>query len=412
MSNRQHVHWVDGLKVLAVLGVFVYHSAMVYAYVRWVITNQTHSVLLSLFAGVGFSMGMPLLFLLSGAASFFALRKLGAGRFVSLRFRRLIIPMLAGLVLLSPLQAYLSLRSRGSLDISLGQYYQQFFTGMDAYFSPRWLANYGYHLWFLGFLFLYSAIGLPVFSWLGGRNGRRFTGWLAGVCLRPGGLVLFVAPPAVVQMVLRARFPWYTDWADFAYWLMFFVAGYVLLTDPRFQQAIAATWQASLAIVAGSAAILGAFALVGLASGIESNPEYSLAAATYYIARTVNTWSVVVLVLALGIHAFNRPNRWIDHGSEAVLPFYVLHHPVVVLVAFFVVQWNAGLWIKFGVQTVLAFALTMGLYELIVRPFNSIRQLFGLKPRARVHEKVALESPPAGGPHGPPAAGIGGLASG
>jgi glucans biosynthesis protein C len=410
MAKSQHVHWVDWLKVLAVFGVFIYHSAMVYAYVNWVINNQGRSVVLTLFAGAGFSMGMPLLFALSGAASFFALRKLGSLRFVDLRFRRLVIPFLAGLAILSPLQAYLSLLNRGQVGVSLWRFYPTFFTNMAAYFSPRWLANYGYHLWFLAFLFFYSVLALPFFRWLSTEYGGRVRGRLARLCQRPGGLLLFALAPALTQVALRARFPWYTDWADFAYWLVFFAIGYLLVTDERFERAIAGRWRESLAFAAGSAAVLGAFAAVGLAGSFESHPVPTPAWALYELVRTLNTWSVVLLVLALGIHALNRGSRWLGHLDEAVLPFFVIHHPAVVLVAFFVVQWDAGLWAKFAVQLVVSFALIAAVYELGIRPFDSVRWLFGLGPLRRA-DRLDAEGPAVPGPMGPTPAGAARLLS-
>lgn len=409
MARSERVHWVDWLKILAVLGVFIYHSAMVYAYVNWVVSNADRSLVLTLFAGAGFSMGMPLLFLLSGAASFFALRKLGPPRFVDLRFRRLVIPFLAGLLVLSPLQAYLSLLNHGTGHQGLWLYYPTFFSRMAVYFSPRWLANYGYHLWFLAFLFLYSVLALPFFTWLSGPGGRRFHDRLAGLSARTGGLLLFAPVPALVQVALRSYFPWYTDWADFAYWLTFFAIGYVLVTDRRFEVAVARRWHESLAVALGSTAILAAFAAVGLAGGFESRPVLTPAWAVYELTRTVNTWSVVVLVLALGIHAFNRAGRWVEHLDEAVLPFFVLHHPAVVLVAFFVVQMDAGLWTKFTIQLLVSFALIAAVYELGIRPFDSVRWLFALGPRRRGEPEP--ERPPATGPMGPTPAEAGRLAS-
>jgi glucan biosynthesis protein C len=382
---------------------------MVFTIVPWLISDRAHSLVLSALAGAGFTMGMPLLFLLSGAASFFALRKLRAWTFLWLRFRRLVIPMVVGLILLSPFQGYLSARSRGGGG-DFYSYFLQFFSGMDAYLSPRWLGNYGYHLWFLGFLFLYSAIGVPLFIWLGRPSSRRFTAALAALCLRRGGLVLFVAPPAAAQILLRSRFPWYNDWADFAYWLMFFIAGYVLVSDARFARAILAHWRAALLTTIVTAVAIGVFALAALGTGFAYGPQYTLPYAAYWLLCTANTWSVVVLVLALGIRFFDHPNRVIDYGSEAVLPFYVLHHPIVVAVAFVVVQWEASLWLKFGIQTVAAFALTVVLYELAIRPFRPMRALFGLRswqpkgsgevPEAAV-DLGGPERPAAPRPNGP-----------
>jgi glucans biosynthesis protein C len=410
VAKVERVHWVDWLKVLAVFGVFIYHSAMVYAYVNWVINNPQRSIALTLFAGAGFSMGMPLLFLLSGAASFFALRKLGGLHFADLRFRRLVIPFLAGLAVLSPLQAYLSRLSRGNLSLDLWHYYPTFFTGMAAYFSPRWLANYGYHLWFLGFLFLYSVLALPFFSWLGTPGGRLLGDRLAALALRPFGLLLLALLPALTQIALRPYFPWYTDWADFAYWLAWFATGYLLIADPRFERAIGTRWREWIAVAAGTAVVLGAFAAVGLAGSFEAKPALSPAWAAYIGFRTLNSWAVVLLVLALGIHVFNRGGRWIQHLDEAVLPFFVIHHPAVVLVAFFVIQWDAGLWVKFAAQLVIAFTLTMAVYEIGVRPFNPVRRIFGLGPHRR-RARGDAESPAAPGPMGPTPAGLSGLAS-
>ena len=403
MASGRRIHWVDWLKVLAVFGVFVYHSAMVYAYVNWVIDNDRRSVLLTLFAGAGFSMGMPLLFLLSGAASFFALRKLGALRFADLRFRRLVVPLLAGLALLSPFQAQLARLSRGGSQ-PWASAYVEFLAGIRFYPSPRWLSAYGYHLWFLGFLFLYSLLALPFFVWLDGPAGRRFIQRAVRAARRPGGLLLFSLAPAAALIAFRPRFPAYTDWADFAAWLPWFAAGYLVLADPRFERVIRSRWKEMLAILLGSTAVLGALAAVGLAGSFEAHPAYSLPWALYTLVRSANTASVVMLVLALGIVALDRGGRLVAHLDEAVLPFYVLHHPAVVLVAYFVVNLEAGPWAKFLLQSVVALALTMAVYELAVRPFDAMRWVFGLRPRRPRPPKLA-DGPSAPGPIGPSAPG-------
>jgi hypothetical protein len=60
----------------------------------------------------------------------------------------------------------------------------------------------------------------------------------------------------------------------------------------------------------------------------------------------------------------------------------VLHQPVIVLIAFFVVQWNAGILVKLPVIVLSSFLVTLTLYELIVRRIRPLRLLFGIKARS------------------------------
>jgi hypothetical protein len=46
------------------------------------------------------------------------------------------------------------------------------------------------------------------------------------------------------------------------------------------------------------------------------------------------------------------------------------------------VKWQVGLLIKLLVVVIGSFALSLGIYELLVRRINPVRALFGMKPRA------------------------------
>jgi hypothetical protein len=70
-------------------------------------------------------------------------------------------------------------------------------------------------------------------------------------------------------------------------------------------------------------------------------------------------------------------------ANEAVLPFYVLQQPTVIVIAFYVVQWNMGVGLKWLISSTLALALILVVYELLIRRVNAIRWLFGMKPRQR-----------------------------
>jgi peptidoglycan/LPS O-acetylase OafA/YrhL len=65
------------------------------------------------------------------------------------------------------------------------------------------------------------------------------------------------------------------------------------------------------------------------------------------------------------------------------MPFYLLHQPVIIVIAYFVVQWDVGITLKLLAIFVGSLLVTLGLIELLIRPFKVTRMLFGMKPRRR-----------------------------
>lgn len=122
---------------------------------------------------------------------------------------RLVIPFAIGVILLSPPQAYL-------LDLGLSrshgpflQYYAYFFAHVQLSLNPQVLFAYGFHLWFLAFLFLYSVLALAPFLYMRRPAGQRAIARLAVVCERRGRIFVFRLPLALIQVALRPAFPVY-----------------------------------------------------------------------------------------------------------------------------------------------------------------------------------------------------------
>jgi glucan biosynthesis protein C len=73
----------------------------------------------------------------------------------------------------------------------------------------------------------------------------------------------------------------------------------------------------------------------------------------------------------------------VRYANEAVLPFYIMHQTVLLCVGYFVVQWAIPDLLKWLIIVLGSFGIIMALYELLVRRFNVLRVLFGMKPIAR-----------------------------
>ena len=86
-------------------------------------------------------------------------------------------------------------------------------------------------------------------------------------------------------------------------------------------------------------------------------------------------------MLYIGMRFLNFTNKWLQYGREASYPFFVFHQPVIIIVAFYVVQWQVSLPIKILLVVIGSFVLTLGTYELFIRRIYPIRTLFGMRKK-------------------------------
>ena len=379
-ATKRRLHYIDWLKVLVVLGIFYYHASMPFVYASWMIQNPQKSALLSIYAVVGYQFGIPLLFLLAGADGWLSLGARTPSAYVLERVKRLLVPLVLGILILSPPQSYLMAVSGGYRG-SFIQYVPEFFHGIQRPTGPTWLGAYGYHLWFLGFLFAYAVLATPGLTWLRAHPASlaQLQRWVG----RPGGPLLLGLPLVACQLLLRASFPAYQDWSDACLWLACYGVGAVLVSDPRYMAAVESQVGREGLWTLAAGLVLAALAATGLVAGWEAHPAYTPGYLLYIGLRTAFAWGCVLLCLNLGLRWLDRGSRLLTRANEAVMPFYVIHHPVVVAMAFIAVQWETGVWPKQLFVVVSAFALTVAIYEVLVRPFDPVRRALGLKPRRR-----------------------------
>jgi len=383
------LHYLDSLQVLAILMVFLFHALHPFDYLEWHIKNAEQSMAVMLFQMFFATWGMPFFFLMSGINSWHALRQRDAGQFAIERVKRLLIPFIVGAILLSPIQLYYQWSHEVQTGLFQGSL-QEFFKDRELVVGPRVFGWAGYHLWFVGFLFAYSLIALPLFTWLKRDGGRRFVRWLAGVCERRGGILLFILPSILARLVLQPFFPHEHDWADFTYMFLFFISGHLLYCDERFARAIRRDRFLMLGIAVFSTVLLFAGSILGAAMEWAERPG----TAAFYLVWSgvaVNAWCWSFSMLYVGMRFLDFSNKWLRYGRMASLPFFLLHQPVIIVIAFYVVQWDTSAWLGAGVGILLkllvvvvgSFVVTLALYEFLVRRSGTVRALLGVKGQRR-----------------------------
>lgn len=379
---QKRLYYFDWLKILVVLGVFYTHVAWVFDILySWQIENNSRAYALVEF---GSAWGMALMFLLAGASAWFSFGSRTGRRFIAERFTRLVIPFIVAIILIAPAQAYFMDLSFSLYHGSFLQYYLDTYSHIRLSLDIQSLAAFGFHLWFLIFLFLFSLIALPLFFYLRREPGQRFISWLAVLCERRGGIFVLIFPLALIQMGLRASFPGYQGWADFLSWFVFLVYGYILLADQRFEQAIRK--QGMMALFVGMASfltILASMYIPGLSNSWESTPSYSVNYELEQLLFSITAWSWMIFVLYLGMRFLNFGNKFIQYANEAVLPFYVLHFLMIVVFTFLFTGWGMNMVARFLIVSTLALVTTLVGFDLLIRRVGVARRLFGLKARKR-----------------------------
>jgi peptidoglycan/LPS O-acetylase OafA/YrhL len=90
----------------------------------------------------------------------------------------------------------------------------------------------------------------------------------------------------------------------------------------------------------------------------------------------------MMFVVYIGIRFLDFRNDILQYAREASYPFFFVHQPVIIFVAYYVVQWDLHLLIKLLLIPISSFAISLGIYEFLVRRINPVRVLLGMKPRS------------------------------
>ena len=168
---------------------------------------------------------------------------------------------------------------------------------------------------------------------------------------------------------------------NFALYLCFFISGFVLISSERLLARIQSMRWASLGV---SLALSVGYIFLIVNS---NNPTLSgLSESLDDPIINFASWAWIFTFLGFGMQRLNFTNPTLKYANEAVLPFYILHQTVLLCVGFFIVQWAIPDVLKWALIVMISFTVIMSIYEFLIRRFNLMRILFGMKtlPRQRV----------------------------
>jgi len=157
-------------------------------------------------------------------------------------------------------------------------------------------------------------------------------------------------------------------WSLLSY-LVFFCLGYVVACDGRCRAAMERHRVA--AVVLALATLTASLFLV--------RSGYSSRAAGLAFLRAFHSWFCLVAMLGFGSRYLNSAYPALTYANEAVMPFYILHQTVIVVLGYLLISWEAGVMAKYAVLLLAAFTVMATAYELAIRRLSVLRFLFGMK---------------------------------
>jgi glucan biosynthesis protein C len=365
---------IDWLRAGAVYLLLLFHSARPFDSGYWHVKDESRPAAVDLLTGAIHQWHMPLLFLLAGWSLVPSLQRRSPAAIMRERRQRLLVPLGFGIVALMPLLAYVEARHHGETDAAFLDYLPTFFTSLDEF---TWM-----HLWFLAYLFVFTWLYLPALRRVHERDWtvERVPAW---------ALYAAIVPLAAVQIGLRGRWPGYQnlydDWANFSYYSLFFVAGFLLARFPAVELAVHR--ERLRAACAGTAALLGMAALVVDGAPVAGSAAWVALQGLSAVAGAC----VVMAVLGYGAKLLAGRERGLAYARQSAMPVYVLHQPIIILLAVPVVALPAGVPVKLALLLGASSAATVGAYHLLRRSPLLLR-LLGAKADGRSRSGAASRS--------------------
>ncbi|WP_124979237.1 acyltransferase family protein [Nonlabens xiamenensis] len=347
MTNQRRYD-IDAIRVIAIGLLIVYHIAIIFqpwamffGFIRsdeWFESLWKPMALLNVWR-------IPLLFYVSGMAIYFAMRKRNWQEIIKERSIRILLPFTFGYFVITTIHTFIF------------QYY---------YDLPLSYTAHTGHLWFLGNIFLYVLLLLPLFHYLKNNENGRIHRWLSAWMGQPWGplsiTIFFVAESWGLNPQIFAVYA--LTWHGFFLGLLAFFFGFLFVYSGKSFWLTVLKWR---------------YVYLGVACTLFAVrwSIFALEAPNYLMAIESNIW--IFTIFGWGYKYLNRPSKILSYLSPAVYPVYMIHMFVLYGAAYFILPLDIPVALQFAAVTLLTFIVCFLLYEFVLKRIGFLRPLFGLK---------------------------------
>ena len=386
ISTFKHprLYYLDWLRVLAFALLILVNCSEVFAGPAWWIANSETNPVIAYVLKFFHQWRMPLLFIVSGVAVSIVLERRSIMQFIDDRLTRILIPLIAGMLIVIPPMIFFIWRGEGSY-ISVQEFCLIL---LEFEWFPRgnfhWL-----HLWYLAFIFIFSIAVIPLIMYI--RTPK--------VRIVLSNIVWIISKSSVLfPIILLFHLPYYisrnflpsSDLTDLIYYFPYFIFGALFFVQPSVRATIQQNRQ--IALVGGiiASAILYCTlwirdeslntvfgtTVMELIQGPLKEPMIS-----------VNQWFWVLTVAGFAIRYLNFGSNFLTYANRVVYPFYILHQTVIIALAYYLIPVEASIFTKFCIILTGTVLTVVGAYELVLKRFTITKMMFGIKTDVKIMDK-------------------------
>jgi len=334
-------HFLDNLRGVAILMVVALHvflCYMAYAPEWWFVIDPKQSMFFTYGVVLIDVPVMPIMFFIAGYFAFTSLDKHGVRQFWVAKFRRIVVPWIFGVVVLSPPAMYMILLSRDTAPD-----FWTFFT--DVFWSKMFSQSV---FWFLGLLVLFYALLTLCYE-----VSDRFRTLDLDI-KKPGILftVFFIAVNSGCFLLLNYYYPvdfWKTDLylimlqpVRFFLYVFYFFLGVLAWKRGWFQE----NGYMPKLIPWLLASVISAFIYVHYKMQMPMRGTEFLIKSGNALWFNVFAYSTMMACFAVFYSFFNSANRIWRSFSDSSYGIYLLHSLVVYYGAYFLLNLDASPYVK------------------------------------------------------------------
>lgn len=368
-------HDMDWLRVIVFGLLIFYHVGMFFVPWGWHIKNDI------IYPNARWPMlfvnqwRLPILFVISGMGTFYALSRRTSGQFAKERFIRLFIPLVFGMFVIVPPQIYFERLDKGQINPGYFDFWpsQLFANGVYPEGNFSW-----HHLWFLPYLLLFSLVMLPLFLYLRSHPNSGILNRMRKWASQPFGLFWLVIPlyiwESLVEPFFESTHALIGDWFNLFNYGTLFCYGFLLISVKDVFWATVEKYRRKYLYIG----LVFFSLLLGIRLLFEDS---TLVHFTEAIFKVVNLWAWILVLFGYAAAYLNRPSAQLSYANEAVYPFYILHQTITIAIGFYLMHLDWGFWPKFSIMVIGTFGLSWLIYEFLIRRWKWIRPLFGLKEK-------------------------------
>jgi hypothetical protein len=341
-------HDIDWLRVIAIALLLLYHVSI--GFQKWglmigFITNSesldsiwTPMTMLNVWR-------IPLLFFVSGIGVYFAIQKRDWKQLLKERTVRIFVPYIFGIIAIVPIHMY----------------FLQLFYNFDTSYN----ANPS-HLWFLGNIFAYVIILLPIFTYLKKNIDGKLASWIKKAFSNPLGLLIVIAFFIIETLLVEPSIYeiYAMTWHGFFLGLIAFFFGFCFVLTGSLFWNMLLKWKWLFLLLAISLYVYRLF-----------QPQMQVP--NFQLAIESNFW--IFSVFAFGYKYLNHPSKTLGYLSQAAYPVYIVHMVFLYLSSLILFPLEINVYLKFVLVLLSTFIGSLTFYEFIIRRINIFRPLFGLK---------------------------------